>query len=113
MMHYLNEMIWFPAAFLAGNISFEPVDDSSVRVTLTGQGRTATGTLFLGKEGRLTGFVAKRYRTPPAATRSRGPPRSPATASSRAEAARTRQGGLQTAWRGLRLHRRHRHQPAR
>lgn len=43
MMHYLNEMIWFPAVFLAGNISFEPVDDSSVRVTLTGQGRTPPG----------------------------------------------------------------------
>jgi hypothetical protein len=63
MMRYLSEMIWFPAAFLAGNISFEAVDDSSARVTLTDHGRTATATLFFDTQGRLTNFVAKRYRT--------------------------------------------------
>ena len=63
MMRYLSEMIWFPAAFLADNISFEPVDDSSARVALTDHSRTATGTLVFDQQGRLTGFVAKRYRT--------------------------------------------------
>ena len=57
-----------PAAFLAGNVSFEAVDDSSARVTLTDHGRTATGTLFFDEEGRVTGFVAKRYRTPGASS---------------------------------------------
>jgi len=56
-------MIWFPAAFLAGNISFEAVDDSSARVTLTDHGRTATATLFFDTPGRLTDVVAKRCRT--------------------------------------------------
>jgi len=63
MTRYLSEMIWFPAAFLAANISFEPVDDSSARVTLTDHGQTATGTLFIDQQGKLTDFVAKRYRT--------------------------------------------------
>jgi len=63
MMRYLSEMIWFPAAFLAGNISFEAVDDSSARVTFTDQGRTATATLFFDEQGRLIDLVAKRYRT--------------------------------------------------
>ena len=63
MMRYLSEMIWFPAAFLAANISFEPVDDSSARVTLTDHGRTVTATMFFDQQGRLTDFVAKRYRT--------------------------------------------------
>ena len=63
MMRYLSEMIWFPAAFLAGNISFEPVDDSSARVTLADHGRTATATLFFDEQGRLIDLVAKRYRT--------------------------------------------------
>jgi hypothetical protein len=63
MMRYLSEMIWFPAALLAGNISFEAVDDSSARVTLTDHGRTATATLVFDQQGRLTDFVAKRYRT--------------------------------------------------
>ena len=83
MMRYLSEMIWFPAAFLAGNISFEPVDDSGARVTLTDHGRTAAGTLFFDEDGRLTDFVAKLYRTATQAARKRGPPRSPAMASSK------------------------------
>jgi hypothetical protein len=66
MMRYLSEMIWFPAAFLADNIAFQAVDDSSARVTLTDQGQTATGTLVFDNQGRLTDFVAKRYRTPDA-----------------------------------------------
>jgi hypothetical protein len=63
MMRYLSEMMWFPAAFLAGNISFEAVDDSSARVILTDHGRSATATLVFDQQGRLTDFVAKRYRT--------------------------------------------------
>jgi Family of unknown function (DUF6544) len=68
MMRYLSEMIWFPAAFLAGNISFEAVDDRSARVTLTDQGQTATGTLVIDQQGRLTDFAARRYRSPDASS---------------------------------------------
>ena len=66
MLRYLSEMTWFPAAFLAGNISFQAVDDSSARVTLTDHGRAVTATMFFDTQGRLTDFVAKRYRTPDA-----------------------------------------------
>ena len=55
-------MIWFPAAFLTDSISFQAVDDSSARVTLTDHGRAATGTLFIDQQGRLTDFVARRFR---------------------------------------------------
>ncbi len=67
MMRYLSEMIWFPAAFVAGNISFEGVDDSSARVTLTDHGRTASGTLFFDTEAdRLRGqAVPERRRQQP------------------------------------------------
>jgi hypothetical protein len=54
-------MIWFPSAFLADNISFQAVDDSSAPVNLTDHGRNATATLFFDKQGRLTDFVAKRW----------------------------------------------------
>jgi hypothetical protein len=63
MMRYLSEMIWFPAAFLGNNISFEAVDDRSARVTLTDHGRTASATLFFDEVGRLVDLVAERYRT--------------------------------------------------
>ena len=62
MMRYLNEMMWFPAAFLGANISFEAVDESSARVTLADRDQTATATMFFDEVGRLTDFVAPRYR---------------------------------------------------
>ena len=61
MVRYLSEMIWFPSAFLEDNVSFEAVDANSAHVILTHGGRTASGTLFLDPEGRLTEFVARRY----------------------------------------------------
>jgi hypothetical protein len=62
MMRYLSEMIWFPSAFLGDNVSFEAVDESSVRVTLTDHGRTATASMYFDRQGRLADFMAKRYR---------------------------------------------------
>jgi hypothetical protein len=61
MLRYLNEMMWFPTAFLGDNISFQAIDDNSARVTLTDHGRTATATMSFDPQGRLTEFVAKRY----------------------------------------------------
>ena len=63
MIRYLSEMLRFPTAFLADNVSFELVDDNSVRATFTDRGRIVTATMYLDEEGRLTDFVAKRYRT--------------------------------------------------
>lgn len=62
MMRYLSEMIWFPAAFLGDNIAFAPIDDRSARVTLTDRGRSATAIMYFDQQGRVTNFVAKRYR---------------------------------------------------
>jgi len=63
MMRYLSEMIFFPTAFLGDNVSFEPVDDRSARVTLTDRGRTVSAVMFVDEIGKLTDLVAERYRT--------------------------------------------------
>jgi hypothetical protein len=63
MMRYLSEMIWFPTAFLDDNISFEPIDDESARVMLTDGGKSVSATMYFDEEGKVTDFVAKRYRT--------------------------------------------------
>jgi hypothetical protein len=63
MMRYLSEMIWFPTAFLDDNISFEPIDDESARVTLTDGAKSVSATMYFDKAGKVTDFVAKRYRT--------------------------------------------------
>lgn len=62
MMRYLNEIMWFPAAFLGDNITWEEVDDHSARVTLTDSGQSVTGLMTFDEDGRLTNFVADRYR---------------------------------------------------
>ena len=60
MMRYLNEMTWFPTAFLETNVSFEPLDQTSAKVTLTDVGQHVTATMYFDAEGRLTDFVAPR-----------------------------------------------------
>jgi hypothetical protein len=60
MMRYLSEMIWFPTAFLEDNVSFEPVDAGSARVTFTDGGRTASAVMFFDETGRFVDFVTER-----------------------------------------------------
>jgi len=62
MMRYLNEMMWFPSAFLGKNISFESIDANSARVTLKDMGKSVTATIYFDDEGKLTNFIAPRYR---------------------------------------------------
>ncbi len=62
MMRYLNEMMWFPSAFLGKNISFESIDASSARVTLRDLDKSVTATMYFDDEGKLTNFIAPRYR---------------------------------------------------
>jgi hypothetical protein len=61
MLRYLNEMMWFPQAYLGDNIRFTPVDEGSAQVIFTDQGKSVTATLFIDGEGKMTDFVAERY----------------------------------------------------
>lgn len=61
LMRYLNEMMWFPAAYLGDNVAIEPVDDASFRVTITDRGQSASATLFVGADGGLSNFRASRF----------------------------------------------------
>jgi hypothetical protein len=60
MTRYLNELMWFPTAFLAPNVSFEAIDQNSAKVTLTDVGKQVTAILYFDAEGRPTDFVAPR-----------------------------------------------------
>ena len=62
MIRYLNEMMWFPTAFLGKNIGWEEVDDHSARVTFTDRGKSVSAKMFFDGAGRLTNFTALRYR---------------------------------------------------
>jgi Family of unknown function (DUF6544) len=62
MMRYLNEMTWFPAAFLGANISWKAIDENSAEVTLDDGGKRASATMYFDPEGKPLNFVAQRYR---------------------------------------------------
>jgi hypothetical protein len=63
LMRYLNEMMWFPAAFLGDNVEIIARDEGSFTVRLTDRGLVAEATLFIDDTGRLTNFQAERYNT--------------------------------------------------
>ena len=62
MIRYLNEIMWFPTAFLGGNISWEGIDDHSAQVTFHDGGKSVSGRMIFDDVGRLTNFTTMRYR---------------------------------------------------
>lgn len=62
MMRYLNEMMWFPSAFLSDYITWEAIDDNSARVIMTDHGRQIAAVITFDDQGRLTNFTGERYR---------------------------------------------------
>ena len=61
MLRYLQEMTWFPIAYLGDNIIWQAVDEHAADVTLRDHGKTVTGRMFFDDKGRLLSFVAQRY----------------------------------------------------
>lgn len=67
LMRYLNEMMWFPAAYLGDNVEIFAVDDDAFGVRIIDGDLSAEAVLFVDGVGRVTNFRADRYNT---ATRS-------------------------------------------
>jgi hypothetical protein len=61
LTRYLSEMPWFPMSFLSDRVTWESVDDSTVRVSIADGEHRATGTLLIDAVGRLTEFRSERY----------------------------------------------------
>jgi hypothetical protein len=61
LCRYLNEMMWFPDAYLNSYIKWEPVDANSAKATMTVNGITASALLMFDSEGKLVDFIAERY----------------------------------------------------
>lgn len=62
-MRFLNEIMWFPTAYLSDYISWQAIDDTSARVTAEFGGQTLSAVCEFDKEGRMTAFKAPRYRS--------------------------------------------------
>lgn len=61
MVRYLQEMCWFPTAYLGSNIRWQAVDDHTADVTLDDSGKQATGRMHFDDTGRMLSFAAQRY----------------------------------------------------
>ena len=61
LLRYLNEMMWFPTAYLEDYIQWEPIDSHSARATITVEGLSASAILYFNEKGEMRDFVAERY----------------------------------------------------
>jgi hypothetical protein len=62
MIRYLNEIMWFPTAFLGENIAWRALDDHSAEVTFSDHGKSVSARMTFDDVGRLTNFTTMRYR---------------------------------------------------
>jgi hypothetical protein len=63
LVRYLNEIMWFPTAYLSDYINWESIDSTSARAIMTDHGTTVSAVLHFDKDGKLVDFVADRYYT--------------------------------------------------
>ena len=61
MVRYLQEMAWFPIAYLGENVTWQAVDDHAADVTLHDNGKSVTARMYFDDAGRLLTFIAQRY----------------------------------------------------
>jgi Family of unknown function (DUF6544) len=61
LTRFLSEMPWFPSAFLRDWVTWEAIDDATVRVSIVDGELRATGTLRIDPEGRLVAFRTERH----------------------------------------------------
>jgi len=61
LVRYLNEMMWFPTAFVNDNIRWDAIDNYSAKVTITDNDKSASATLYFDEKGAITNFVSDRY----------------------------------------------------
>jgi hypothetical protein len=61
LMRYLNEMMWFPAAYLNDYVQWEGIDDKSAKATISDKGVTASAILYFNEKGELKNFVGERF----------------------------------------------------
>ena len=63
LVRYLNEMMWFPTAYLNDYVQWESIDSSLPRATISVEGFSASAVLYFNEKGQMTNFVAERYMT--------------------------------------------------
>lgn len=60
---FMNEMMWFPAAYVLPYVSWEAIDDASAAMRIDVHGTIAHAVVSFASDGALINFVTDRYRT--------------------------------------------------
>jgi hypothetical protein len=60
-LRYLNETMWFPAALLLPNVTWEDIDDTHARATLTDAGLAVSAVFQFDSQDRLANMTADRW----------------------------------------------------
>jgi len=63
LVRHLNEIMWFPAAAVSPYITWEPIDVSSARATMSYRGVTGAAKFIFDEQGREIDMVAERYNS--------------------------------------------------
>lgn len=62
LQRYLGEMVWFPSMALSPFITWEQVNETTAKATMTYKGTSGSGTFSFDTNGDLTKFAALRYK---------------------------------------------------
>lgn len=60
-VRYLQEMVFFPTAFLADYVQWEPIDEHRARLVMNHWDGDITAQCVFADDGRMLGFSAQRY----------------------------------------------------
>jgi hypothetical protein len=61
LLRYLNEMMWFPTAYVSDYVTWEAIDDVSARVSIATDKLSVSAVLCFNEIGQIVNFVAERY----------------------------------------------------
>ncbi|OIJ14206.1 hypothetical protein BKP37_08975 [Anaerobacillus alkalilacustris] len=61
LIRYLAEIVWVPSAALQDYITWEAIDETSVKATMSFQNISASGVFTFDEEGNPIHFIADRY----------------------------------------------------
>ncbi|NLM55133.1 MAG: hypothetical protein GX195_09405 [Firmicutes bacterium] len=62
MLRYLAEMTWFPTAALSSYLTWEHLDDTHAKATMTYGGQSVSGVFAFRENGQVQSFTAQRYK---------------------------------------------------
>lgn len=62
LQRYLGEMVWFPSLALSPYITWEQINETTAKATITYKGTQGSGTFYFNLNGDVTKFSALRYK---------------------------------------------------